>query len=68
MPYLSLPYIASLDIHTQRSLVQTHTSIGYHPETHDELLIPDVDRYSGMYISGMPGSGKSGLLENMIYP
>lgn len=49
-----------------RSLVQTHTSIGYHPETHDELLIPDVDRYSGMYISGMPGSGKSGLLENMI--
>jgi hypothetical protein len=66
MPFLSQSYVASLDANAQRSLASAHTSIGYHPETYDELYIPDIDRYSGMYIKGMPGSGKSRLLENLI--
>ena len=62
MPFLSQSYLASLRTDQRRSI----TSLGRHPETHDELFIPRLDRYSGIYISGMPGSGKSGLLENLI--
>jgi hypothetical protein len=66
VPYTSQAYYASLSADQQRAMFTSHTSIGYHPETYDELLIPDIDRYSGTYISGMPGSGKSALLENLI--
>src|SRR6266567_6956635 len=58
MPFYSRPYLASHDV--------TIPSIGYHPETQDELCIPDIDRSSGMYALGVQGSGKSGLLQNMI--
>jgi DNA helicase HerA-like ATPase len=30
-------------------------------------MIPEVDRYSGMYVLGMPGMGKSAYLENLIH-
>lgn len=62
MPFLSRPYLASLDAGKKHSL----NFIGYHPETLDELHIPHVDRYSGTYVLGVQGSGKSGLLQNMI--
>ena len=58
MPFYSRPYLASHDV--------TIPSIGYHPETQDELCIPDIDRFSGTYVLGVQGSGKSGLLQNMI--
>jgi hypothetical protein len=62
MPFRSRPYLASLDANKLRSL----NSIGYHPETYDELHIPHIDRYSGTYVLGVQGTGKSGLLQNNI--
>jgi len=43
----------------------THYPVGYHPETIDTLFLPYKLRYSGMYILGVQGTGKSGLLENL---
>jgi hypothetical protein len=57
--FYSRHHVASLD-------AANHTSIGYHPETYDELLVPNIDRYSGTYVLGVQGSGKSGLLQNNI--
>lgn len=62
MPFISPPYMAGLDADRRRSLA----SIGYHPETHDELFIPNLDRYPGMYMLGVQGSGKSALLQNLV--
>src|SRR5258708_21057589 len=58
--------MASLSIDKRRSLVSAHSNIGYHPETHDELYVPNIDRYSGTYVLGVQGIGKSGLLQNRI--
>src|SRR5258707_10800165 len=58
--------MASLSIDKRRSLVSAHSNIGYHPETHDELYVPNIDRYSGTYVLGVQGYGKSGLLQNLI--
>lgn len=66
MPFISRPYLAGAPVAEQRALAAAHICLGYHPETNDDLYVSTVDRYSGLYISGMPGSGKSGLLENMI--
>jgi hypothetical protein len=41
--------------------------LGYRPETHETLFVPDNDRFSGTYILGVQGSGKSGLLQSMIH-
>ncbi len=40
--------------------------LGYHPETKETLYLPELDRFSGTYMLGVQGVGKSGLLENMI--
>ncbi len=40
--------------------------LGVHPETEDGFLVSMQDRYSGMYILGVQGVGKSGLLEDLI--
>src|SRR2546423_788872 len=66
MPYISRPYFASLDALKQRTLAAAHTSFGWHPETHDGLLVPNSDRYSGTYVSGVQGYGKSRLMQNLI--
>lgn len=66
MSFHSPAYLASLDADKRRSLASAHTAIGYHPETQDELLIPNADRYAGMYVLGVQGTGKSGLLQNLI--
>ena len=66
MPFVSQPYMASLSADQHRSLVSAHTNIGYHPETYDELHIPQIDRYAGTYVLGVQGSGKSGLMQNLI--
>src|SRR6266852_1246501 len=58
--------MAGLSVEQRRVLDSTHTSVGYHPETHDELYVPNIDRYSGSYVLGVQGYGKSGLLQNLI--
>jgi TraM recognition site of TraD and TraG len=64
--FISRPYLAGVPADQQRAFFANHINLGYHPETKDDFYVHTIDRYSGMYISGMPGSGKSGLLENMI--
>src|SRR5205823_3805549 len=32
----------------------------------DGLLLPNTDRYAGTYVLGVQGTGKSGLLQNLI--
>lgn len=44
-----------------------HTALGTHPDTGDVLFITDTDRYSGLYVIGVQGTGKSGLLEGLIH-
>jgi hypothetical protein len=56
-----MPFVAPSYAKNQRMV-----SLGYQPQTGDHLLIPNIDRYSGTYILGVQGSGKSGLLQNLI--
>ena len=66
MPFMSDAYFQALSPDKQKELLKTHLLLGYQPETHDHLCVPDVDRYAGMYVCGVQGVGKSGLLENII--
>lgn len=66
MPFMSDNYYQALSPAKQAELLKTHLLLGYQLETHDHLCVPDVDRYAGMYVSGVQGTGKSALLENMI--
>ncbi len=66
MTFVSRPYLANASYAEREAFLKNHIKLGYHPETKDDLYIHTLDRYSGLYISGMPGSGKSGLMENMI--
>jgi hypothetical protein len=59
---LFTPQCTSLTVDQLNSLA----ALGYHPETGDTLFIPLRDRYAGTYILGVQGSGKSGLLQNLI--
>ena len=59
MPFTARPGLASVD-------VTKFSSLGYHPDTQDFLLVPHTDRYAGTYVLGVQGSGKSGLLQNLI--
>ena len=67
MPFYSAAYLNSLSEKAGQEVVLTQTLLGYHPETQDSFLIPDIDRYAGTYVLGVQGVGKSSLLENMIY-
>ncbi|HVB24072.1 MAG TPA: hypothetical protein VNG51_19195 [Ktedonobacteraceae bacterium] len=66
MPFVSDAYYQALSPDKQKELLKTHLLLGYQPETHDHLCVPDVDRYPGMYVCGVQGTGKSALLENMV--
>ena len=66
MPFYSQIYLSTISIEKYRSLIDTHTPIGYHPDTRDEFHIPDIDRYPGTYMLGVQGAGKSRLLQNLI--
>jgi hypothetical protein len=66
VPFRSQAYLASIGFDKYRSLTLSHTPFGYHPDTQDELHIPDNDRYAGTYVLGVQGSGKSALLQNLI--
>lgn len=47
-------------------IIATHTVLGMHPETFDDFVMPDQERFSGMYVLGVQGVGKSSLLECLI--
>lgn len=66
MPFVSYPYLRYLSPEELERFSKQHMSVGYHPETGDELMMQQQGRYSGTYILGVAGAGKSGLLENMI--
>src|SRR5206468_3135097 len=66
MPFYPRQYLASLSDADFNLLTLQQTNFGYHPQTRKELYIPNSNRYMGTYILGKPGSGKSGLLQNLI--
>lgn len=66
MSFYARAYLDQLPAGEREQLFSTHTSLGFHPEAGDELLLEDRDRYAGMYVIGVQGVGKSGLLENLI--
>ena len=47
-------------------LYGTHAAIGRHPARDELFVVPDSDRYAGMYVIGVQGAGKSGLLHTLI--
>jgi len=65
MSFLSQSYLSSLPEDAYKHLLATTSKPGAHPETGDCFLIPTQDRSAGMHIIGLPGVGKSGLLENL---
>jgi len=54
-------------VNTDVSYTATYTLLGEDTQTHSDIVIADLDRYSGMYILGRQGVGKSSLLEWQIY-
>ena len=66
MPFASHKYMAHISSEKREQLIRTNLPLGYHPETGDEFFLHERDRYSGAYVLGVQGSGKSGLLENCI--
>src|SRR5690348_7795606 len=63
MGFLNLKALSDSE---QRALSATHLPLGCHPTTGDVFLTQEVDRFSGTYVVGVAGSGKSGELENLI--
>jgi hypothetical protein len=43
------------------------TRLGVDPKTGADISISHVDRYSGMYVLGTQGMGKSGFLQTLVY-
>lgn len=66
MTFISRHYMDSLSEEALARLLASHTKVGYQPENEDKLLIPDKDRFSGTYVGGVQGVGKSGLIENFV--
>lgn len=66
MPFIAEDYLWGVSEDKRRHIKREHVTLGYHPETHDLLTVPDVERYAGTYVIGVQGTGKSGLLENLI--
>lgn len=61
-----MTFVSSAYLNKHRLFHISHTLFGYHPETQDQLYIPNNDLYAGTYITGVQGSGKSRLLQNRI--
>lgn len=67
MPFLSMEKYESLSDKKKDEIVTSSIMLGQHPKTSDMFTVSNIDRFSGTYILGVQGMGKSGLLENMIY-
>lgn len=63
MPFYAQRYLAGEGYR----LCSTHISLGYHPETHDELMLPDKDRTMGVHLVGRSGSGKSSGIKGHVH-
>src|SRR5260370_36839662 len=67
MPFFTEAYFDSLSKTELDKHCVTNTHLGYHPQTQDYFIIPDTDRFSGMYVLGVQGVRKSSLLERLIF-
>jgi hypothetical protein len=65
LSFVSSAYLNSLSYEQRMRVLYTHVPLGEHPETHDRLMLPDRDRFAGMYVIGKTETGKSSLLENL---
>jgi hypothetical protein len=66
MPFVSPSYLESVSVEKRLHYQYANARLGTHPETGDICFLPDRDRYTGVYVLGVQGSGKSGLLQNLI--
>src|SRR5690349_12215918 len=64
MPFMSRDY---LDYYLRQHNTVPGLIVGKHPDTGDDFVIYDKDRYGGTYIIGVAGTGKSSGIEEMIY-
>ena len=67
MPFYSDAYLDSLSEPAREALLDTLTGFGNHAQTGDYFNIFDEDRFSGTYVLGVQGVGKSSLLESLIF-
>jgi hypothetical protein len=67
MPFTSQAYVKYLDEANRRQLEAENAALGVHPKTGDIFYLPQRDRYSGMYVMGVQGVGKTGFLETLIH-
>jgi hypothetical protein len=63
--WLSLAQVASLSREAYGRLLANYFQLGTNPETHNGFLVSLLERFSGMYVVGTQGGGKSGLMENL---
>ena len=66
MPFVSQEYSKRVDQPTIDKLNIGYLPLGKHPDTGDMFLLPDKDRFSGTYLSGVSGVGKSRFMANLI--
>lgn len=66
MPFVSQAYFHSLSQLERDRFTYEHLDLGRSPETGDHFYTAERDRYSGTYVLGVQGSGKSGFLETLI--
>lgn len=66
MPYVSQAYLDWLGPAERNRFLHSHLPLGWHPDTKEGLLLPEEDRFAGMYVIGVQGVGKTRLLENII--
>jgi hypothetical protein len=65
LSFVSSAYLNSLSFAERMRVLYTHVPLGHHPDTYDQLMLPDRDRFAGMYVVGKQETGKSSFLENL---
>lgn len=66
MPFIAQDDLASVRPEEAAAFQYAHLDLGREPDTGDHFYTAETDRYAGMYVLGVQGSGKSGLLETLI--
>ena len=65
MSFLSVAHHKNMSEREHAELLLTHIRLGHYPNG-DIFLAHQIDRHSGTYILGVPGSGKSGYIQNIV--
>src|SRR5258708_37602600 len=65
-----LAFISQLDLNgrsyeERMRFLYTHVPLGRDPTTQQLVMLPDHDRFAGMYVIGKQETGKSSFLENL---